>query len=147
MVRIEDEQVRQVLERGCDWQTVMAVLDVSKRTTFHKEKRAMAYDFPLDAFRRSGNGGQHPAGGGTSEATGEADTSQTDAGGENQQQLDGVDEAAVDSASGDADARSESARQSLADRAGETTLDGVDAELQERLETAITALQELTAEL
>ena len=52
--RMEDEQVRQALDRGCDRTDVMDVFDVSRRTTFHKEKRACAYDFPLDAFDRGG---------------------------------------------------------------------------------------------
>ncbi|SDY91097.1 HNH endonuclease [Halopenitus persicus] len=145
--RVEDEQVRQALERGCDRETVMAVLDVSRRTTFHKEKRAMAYDFPLNAFRRGGNGGQHPAGGETSDPTGEADTSQTAAGGENQQRLDAVGEDAADSASGDVAPRGEAAQQGHADRAGAIPVDGADPELQAQLEAAITALQELTTEL
>jgi hypothetical protein len=145
--RVEDEQVRQALERGCDRQTVMAVLDISRRTTFHKEKRAMAYDFPLDAFRRGGTGGQHPAGGETSETASEADTSETDAGDENQQRLDAVGDAAADSASGDADPRDEAETQGHVDSGGEVTLDGADPELRARLETAITALQEITADL
>ncbi|NIC00955.1 HNH endonuclease [Halobacterium sp. R2-5] len=52
--RMEDEQVRRALARGCDRQAVMDVLGVSRRSTFYKEKRAQAYDFPLDAFNRGG---------------------------------------------------------------------------------------------
>lgn len=141
--RVEDEQVRQALDRGCDRQEIMDVLNISRRTTFHKRKRACAYDFPLTAFRRGGDGGQHPAG-----STGdEVNPSQTAAGGENQQRLDGVGEAAADSPSGDAETQGEPGQQSHTDRAGETSLDGDDPELREQLETAITALQELTAEL
>jgi hypothetical protein len=50
--RIEDEQVREALERGVDRRAIMDALDVSRRTTFNKEKRACAFGFPLDAFRR-----------------------------------------------------------------------------------------------
>jgi len=57
--RMEDEQVRQALERGCDRQAIMAVLDISRRTTFNREKRANAYDFPLDAFRGGGGRPTH----------------------------------------------------------------------------------------
>ncbi|SNR56663.1 HNH endonuclease [Halorubrum vacuolatum] len=52
--RMEDEQVRQALERGCDRHSIMDVFGVSRRTTFHKEKRACAYGFPLEAFSRGG---------------------------------------------------------------------------------------------
>ncbi|QSG16403.1 HNH endonuclease signature motif containing protein [Halapricum desulfuricans] len=50
--RVEDEQVRQALERGCSREDVAAVLGTTSRTTFTKEKRARALDFPLDAFSR-----------------------------------------------------------------------------------------------
>lgn len=52
--RIEDELVRQALDRGCDRDAVMSVLDVSRRSTFYKEKRGRAYDFPLDAIDKRG---------------------------------------------------------------------------------------------
>jgi hypothetical protein len=52
--RMEDEQVRRALDRGCDREAVMNVLDVSERSTFYKVKRACAYEFPLDAFSRGG---------------------------------------------------------------------------------------------
>lgn len=52
--RMEDEQVRQALERGCDRSAVTDVLGISRRTTFNKIKRAYAYNFPLDAFSRGG---------------------------------------------------------------------------------------------
>ena len=52
--RMEDEQVRQAIGRGCDRSDIIDVFDVTRRTTFHKEKRAAAYDFPLDAFSRGG---------------------------------------------------------------------------------------------
>lgn len=52
--RMEDEQVRQALARGEDRRAIMGVLGVSRRSTFYKEKRARAYDFPLDAFNRGG---------------------------------------------------------------------------------------------
>jgi hypothetical protein len=57
--RVEDELVRQALDRGVDRQAIMDVLDVSRRTTFHREKRANAYSFPLDAFRGGGGRPTH----------------------------------------------------------------------------------------
>jgi len=45
--RMEDEQVRQALERNCDRTAIINVLGISRRTTFNKHKRACAYDFPL----------------------------------------------------------------------------------------------------
>ncbi|NIC00248.1 HNH endonuclease signature motif containing protein [Halobacterium sp. R2-5] len=52
--RMEDEQVRRALDRGCERRAVMDVLGISRRSTFNKIKRAYAYDFPLDAFSRGG---------------------------------------------------------------------------------------------
>ncbi len=52
--RAEDEQVLQALDRGCDRHVISDVLDVTRRTTFNKHKRAAAYDFPLDAITRVG---------------------------------------------------------------------------------------------
>lgn len=52
--RIEDEYVRQAMSRGVDRATIQTVFDISKRTTFYKEKRAHAYDFPLEAIDNRG---------------------------------------------------------------------------------------------
>jgi len=52
--RMEDEQVRQALERNCDRTAIIDVLGISRRTTFNKHKRACAYDFPLNVFNRGG---------------------------------------------------------------------------------------------
>jgi hypothetical protein len=52
--RVEDEQVRRALDRGCDRDMVTAVLGISKRSTFYKEKRARAFDLPLDAIAGRG---------------------------------------------------------------------------------------------
>jgi len=48
--RIQDEQVRQALDRGCSRQTVVEAFGIARRTSFYQQKRARAYDFPLDAF-------------------------------------------------------------------------------------------------
>jgi hypothetical protein len=52
--RFEDELVRRALERGCDRDAVMDVLDFSRRGTFYKEKRARAYDLPLEILDSRG---------------------------------------------------------------------------------------------
>jgi hypothetical protein len=52
--RIEDEQIRQALDRGIARKTVAEVLDVHPRTTRYKEHRAGAFAFPLDAINTRG---------------------------------------------------------------------------------------------
>jgi hypothetical protein len=120
----------------------MDVLDISRRSTFHKQKRARAYDFPLAAFRRSGDGGQHPAGSTAGER--ESDSSSADADG--QQQLDAVDDESEDDQQSDHAVSEESSEQNTVED-GEVTVDEGDTELREQLETAITALQRVSAEL
>lgn len=48
--RMTDERVRQALEQGCDRGMIASVLGVTERTTYHMQKRAHAYDIPLDAL-------------------------------------------------------------------------------------------------
>lgn len=50
MQQAEEERVRMALDRGCDRDTVAAVMGVTDWTTWHKEARAKAYDFPLAAL-------------------------------------------------------------------------------------------------
>lgn len=145
--RIEDEQVRQALERGCNRDVITDVLDVSRRTTFHKQKRAYAHDFPLDAFRRSGNGGQHPAGEETSDTAKEVDSGTVGAGSDGQQQLDSVsgdEDVGVDT---EAVGMSGSGQSKQDDPGNEATLDEGKVEVRHQLQTAITALQRINAEL
>lgn len=143
--RVEDAQVRQALKRGCDRQTVTAVLDVSRRTTFHKEKRAMAYDFPLDAFRRGGNGGQHPAGGTASEAVSESSPGSGSV--DDQQQLDAGGDAPARNSGTDNGVLSESVQQDLVEMGGEASRDAGVEVTREQVETVITVLQQVTGEL
>ncbi|WP_302081081.1 HNH endonuclease [Salinibaculum rarum] len=91
--RMEDEQVRQALERGCDRSNVIEVLGVSRRTTFHKHKRACAYAFPLDAFSRGGR----PADSARS-ATSAVTSDTAEGGSDEQQRLDAVAEQSAESA-------------------------------------------------
>jgi hypothetical protein len=53
--RVNDEQVRRALNRGCDRETVTEVFDIAERTSWHKQRRAQAYDFPLSALERGGS--------------------------------------------------------------------------------------------
>ena len=143
--RVEDEQVRQALERGCDRREIMDVLDISRRTTFHKRKRACAYDFPLAAFRRGGDGGQHPAGESVSRATTGADAGSSDA--EEQQQLDTVVDDIDEGSRTDSVEQRESASGSQGDMDDATLLDGEKTVTREQVQTAISALQQLNDEL
>jgi hypothetical protein len=52
--RVEDERVRQALARGCSREQVAEAYGISTRCTFNKQKRARAFDIPLDAI--SGRG-------------------------------------------------------------------------------------------
>jgi hypothetical protein len=52
--RASDERVRQALDRGVDRKTIADVFGIHSRTTWIKEKRARAYDFPLDAVTDAG---------------------------------------------------------------------------------------------
>ncbi len=52
--RVEDERVRRALNRGKSRKEVADVLDLHPRTTRYKQKRARAYEFPLDAFMKHG---------------------------------------------------------------------------------------------
>jgi hypothetical protein len=52
--RMEDELTRQAIDRGFSHRAVAEMLGVSRRTAFHKERRACAYDFPLDALTGRG---------------------------------------------------------------------------------------------
>lgn len=90
--RMEDEQVRQALDRGVDRQDVTEVLGIARRTSFNKEKRARAYDFPLDAFSRGGRR-THRKGSGHSSGTSQPTANED----EKQQQLNKVAEQTSDS--------------------------------------------------
>jgi hypothetical protein len=146
--RIEDELVRQALDRGCDRNAVMAVLDLSRRSTFYKEKRGRAYEFPLDAIDR--RGGRPQAKKGTDERGDAVSSGDGPEVRDAQQQLDAVGngsgghsdedvpvgegEAAGDEVSGD----EQSSGQSPAGDGGDPTV---------HLQDAIRSLQALEAEL
>lgn len=141
--RMEDEQVRQALGRGCDRSDVIEVLGVSRRTTFHKQKRACAYDFPLDAFRRGGR----PSEGAHSDTP--SVTSETAEGaGDEQQRLDAVAEQSSESGEGTRTAAETERGADAHAGDGEQELGGhsetaANEELRTRLQRAIDALQEV----
>jgi hypothetical protein len=141
--RGEDEYVRQALERGCDRDAVMAVLDISRRSTFYKEKRARAYDFPLAAIG-SRNGGRPPAddAGDAGDAAEHGD--QPKASEEAQQRLDtAADGSDHDEATG-VDTTEQTACESLDDREQrDTQASREQSEIREHIQQAIAALQTL----
>jgi len=128
--RAEDEQVRQALARGCDRETIAEVFGIVSRTTWHKETRANAYDFPLDAVSRAGETGDDAG----SESPPLADAPQeTD-----QQQLGTV------TAMKDGDPRADAATSATDGGAPEGTAEAPrneSAAIQAELMTAIEALQ------
>jgi len=139
--RMEDERVRQALDRGCDRSTVMDMLGVSRRTTFHKYKRACAYDFPLNAFSRGGRPRQEDEAQRNTAALDEA---------ADQQRLDAVsDQDTAASGTGDAgDERDTDAAQrdvtgAVADGGEAASAAPGDDKLRTHLQQAITALQEI----
>ncbi|ESS12995.1 MAG: hypothetical protein A07HR60_00003 [uncultured archaeon A07HR60] len=123
----------------------MDVLDISRRTIFHKEKRARAMAFPLDTPRRGGNGGQHPAGEDTSE-TAETTDGETDTQGE-QRQLDADADTVDETSQPDHTELTESPEKSRADGGSEETPDPESSTLREQLQIAIKALQQINQEL
>jgi hypothetical protein len=145
--RAEDEQVKRALDTGCDRQAVMDVFELSRRSTFNKEKRAYAYEFPLDAFSRGGRPTEDARG----EATASRDDLDDDDDGQ-QRLVEVADEGGDAAGTGDAvtvtagegadvDAsRDQDAEQAVPD-ADET------AALQEHLQEAIESLQALDSAL
>jgi len=50
MQRVEDELVRRAVARGCDREKIADVFGVVERTIWYRQRRAQAYEFPLDAL-------------------------------------------------------------------------------------------------
>jgi len=50
MRRTQDEMVRRAVSRGCDRQTIANVFGVVERTIWYRQRRAQAFDFPLDSL-------------------------------------------------------------------------------------------------
>jgi hypothetical protein len=135
--RAEEEQVRQALERGCDREMIGEVIGVTPRTTWDKEKRANAYDFPLEAVSRAGEAGEDASSGSPSAAEPSQAT--------DQQQLDRV--ATVgDGGHVDDDPAGASGDESAVVGHTDATADD-QAAVQAQLSTAIEALQRVQEEL
>lgn len=110
---MEDEQVRQALDRGCDRRSVGDVLGISRRTTFNRENRPRAYGFPLDAYYNRG---------------GRPTISATDTGHDTETDSDTTptsDRALAGEPTGDADGDDDGADESIAGRDAQQRLDAV----------------------
>jgi hypothetical protein len=141
--RVEDEYVRQALERGCDRAAVMDVLDISRRSTFYKEKRARAFDIPLAAIRKRGGG--RPL---TDDTTDEDDAAGTheraEMTGETQQRLDTVADGRGNDAATAVDGTEHTSGESPDEREKRKNhVSGEDPEIREPIQQAIAALQTL----
>jgi hypothetical protein len=94
--RVNDERVRRALARGCDRDTVTEVFDIAERTSWHKQRRAQAYNFPLSALER---GGSPESSRDSDDAAGDdaVEAADTGAAADPQQQLDAVADGGGDS--------------------------------------------------
>ncbi|WP_178915464.1 HNH endonuclease [Natronomonas gomsonensis] len=146
--RMEDEQVRQALDRGCDRSDIIDVLGISRRTTFNKRKRACAYDFPLSAFNRGGRP--------TDAERSERNTAGTDTATEDdeQQRLDAVaDQSAESLGRTETWGTTETTHETSSSNGSVESTDqavnenGADDDLRVHLQQAIDALQEVNAAL
>lgn len=136
--RMEDEQVRQALEHGCDRHSIMDVFGVSRRTTFHKKKRACAYEFPLDAFRRGG-----PQRGGDEHDRKSPSECADDTAEDVQQQLDAIADS-TDKARKQTETVRVSDDGNIPDEVSTTTQSDSNAvEIREQLQTALEALNQV----
>lgn len=142
---MEDEKVRQALDRGCDRNHIIDVFDVSRRTTFNKQKRACAYDFPLSAFNRGGRptDSDRSERGPTTTDTGEDDSDE-------QQRLDAVPEQDPDSlgrtetwGATETTPEARASNESVEDTDQAVSENGAGEELRVHLQDAIDALQEV----
>jgi len=112
--RVHDERVRRALDRGCDRQMVAEAYGITERTTWHKQRRAQAYEFPLDAFDGPGPGvgatattgrlGDRDAGDGPSGGDRDGESSEEEMPRSEQLRLDTVSDPADDSAADSEDA-------------------------------------------
>jgi hypothetical protein len=152
--RITDEQVRQALDRGTSRQTVVEAFGIARRTSFYKQKRARAYDFPLDAFD---NDAQTSPDTTAMTASGSPSAAEIPAG---QQRLDTLTDAVTSAGDGtrDADgAASVPTRELVADDESDSVAEEQpvvassssegDAQLRAHLQQAINALEEVNKSL
>jgi hypothetical protein len=74
MQRVQDEIVRRAVSRGCDRQTIADVFGVVERTIWYRQRRAQAFDFPLDALLGGEIPGQGSGGSSTEDRHQNADS-------------------------------------------------------------------------
>jgi hypothetical protein len=158
--RIEDEWVRQALDRGCDRNVIAEVFDLHERTTWHKERRAYAYEFPLKELSNGDDSARvvemSPQ---STVATESDDTSQNQTGSDTgQQQLgaastDVADESGESPVTGndatantDREGQSSKPAESTDGEGGDTAFQG-DEDLVAAVQHAITALTDLQERL
>lgn len=133
-----------ITETGCDRSTIADVLGVSERTTWNKQKRANAYDFPLEAFRRGGR----PSMSDTQERSStRSDVTKEEV--EEQQRLDTGNNEDVSGTLGRTETwqavNGEPEEQD--EVTGDEQSDAGTQRIQERVQEAVTALQKIDAEL
>ncbi len=140
--RMEDEQVREALDRGCSREAISEVLGISERTTWNKEKRAAAFGFPLDAVYRGRSRG------GEVSAEDEGDDGVLDRADSRSDEEDGGDVEvwkSPDAADGGPDVREILAEDIIKHKGVVEESDG--RELDERVEEAIAALEAFQSDL
>jgi len=121
----------------------MVVLDISRRSTFYKEKRARAYDFPLAAIG-SRNGGRPAGDDASSEDDGGDAHERPETPGEAQQRLDTVADGRGRDTATPVDGVEETTGESLYEREQRDDQASSDqVEIREHVRQAITALQSL----
>ncbi|MFA9503764.1 HNH endonuclease [Natrinema sp. H-ect1] len=142
--RMEDEQVRQALERNSDRTAITDVLGISRRTTFNKHKRACAYDFPLDVFNRGGRPSEEESDGQQPETTA---AQQSDAADTQHQRDDADDDLEPMETWGTSETRPAAA--TGPDQAGEadTSRETPPRDVHREVQTAIDALEDLAESL
>lgn len=137
--RAEEERVRRALANGCDRESVAKVFDIAERTVWHKEYRALAYDFPLEALEDSRG---RPSK--SDDTSADQSASEPPAADDDQQQLDAIADGSGEDESqsaGDADEQGEV--ESETDRSQSEDDDTVSTHVQD----AISSLQALETAL
>lgn len=138
--RASDERVRQALDRGVDRETIADVFGIHSRTTWIKEKRGRAYEFPLGAVSDAGGRPSSDADEDETEATSDVDTDD-----EQQEQLSSLTAAAGQDA--DSEEMDAEHRPAAAPTAADGAEAAADVEVREQLQQAVEALEGVEASL
>lgn len=125
----------------------MAVVGISRRTTFYREKRAHAYALPLDAIDRR-NGGRPPADNASDGSDTTRSDNPTESVGDGQQRLDTVADGSGQEDAVSADVTEQATDESSDEREGrENRVSSEQPAVQGHIQRAIAALQRLDGEL